>query len=276
MDLPSGGPHFVVMERMAANLESRMTANGRREGTSNQGAPPGSGMRSGEDRVLETRNLSRAIPGKVLVSDISVQVQQGEILAVVGPSGAGKSSFLRLINRLDEPTGGTVYLSGEDYHRLAPRELRRRVGMMMQSAYLFPGTVAENLCFGPRQHGEDLLASEIDNLLEEVGLEGFARRDVLNLSGGEAQRVSLARTLANKPEVLLLDEPTSALDERAGREIEALLTRVLREQHLAALMVTHDGAQAGRITNRAILIDAGRLILDGTVQEVLHVESALP
>ncbi len=210
------------------------------------------------------------------MNDISIKVQKGEILAVVGPSGAGKSSFLRLINRLDEPTSGTVYLDGEDYHQLAPRELRRRVGMVMQSACLFPGTVAENLCFGPRQHGEELPASEIDGLLEEVGLEGFAHRDVMNLSGGEAQRVSLARTLANKPEVLLLDEPTSALDDRSEREIEALLTRVLRDQHLTALMVIHDTAQAERITNRAILIDAGRLILDGTVQEVLHVKSVFP
>jgi putative ABC transport system ATP-binding protein len=98
----------------------------------------------------------------------------------------------------------------------------------------------------------------------------------LNLSGGEAQRVSLARTLANRPEVLLLDEPTSALDDRAEREIEALLTRVLRDQHLTALIVTHDTAQAERIADRAILIDAGRLVLDGTVQEVLHAEPALP
>ncbi|MGO9021665.1 MAG: ATP-binding cassette domain-containing protein [Syntrophobacteraceae bacterium] len=253
-----------------------MTAYGRKEGTSSPGAPAGSAAHSGEDTLLETRNLCRAITGKILVNDINVQVRRGEIVAVVGPSGAGKSSFLRLINRLDEPTSGTVYLGGEDYHQLAPRELRRRVGMVMQSAYLFPGTVADNLCFGPRQHGEDLLASEIDSLLEEVGLAGFAGRDVLNLSGGEAQRVSLARTLANKPEVLLLDEPTSALDYRAEREIEALLTRVLRDQHLTALMVTHDTGQAERITNRAILIDVGRLIMDGTVEEVLHVESALP
>ncbi len=253
-----------------------MRANGGKEGASSHGAPAGSAASSGGDTVLETRKLCRSITGKVLVNDISIRVQKGEILAVVGASGSGKSSFLRLINRLDEPTGGTVYLDGEDYHQLAPRELRRRVGMVMQSAFLFPGTVAENLCFGPRQHGEDLPAPEIDGLLEEVGLEGFAHRDVLNLSGGEAQRVSLARTLANKPEVLLLDEPTSALDERAEREIEALLTRVLRDQHLTALMVTHDTAQAERITNRAILIDAGRLIFDGTVREVLHVKSALP
>jgi putative ABC transport system ATP-binding protein len=260
-----------------ADLEKEtMTVNDRAEGTSSRCVPARSAGNSGGDTVLETRNLSREVMGKVLVNDISVQVQQGEILAVVGPSGAGKSSFLRLINRLDEPTSGTVYLVGQDYKELASRELRRRVGMVMQSAYLFPGTVAENLCYGPRQHGEELPASEIANLLEQVGLEGFAHRDVSHLSGGEAQRISLARTLANKPEVLLLDEPTSALDDRAEREIEALLTRVLRHQHLTALIVTHDTAQAERIASRAILIDAGRLILNDTVQEVLHAEAVRP
>jgi len=253
-----------------------MKANNRKASTSGDGLPCGSTLHSGGDTVLETKNLSRAINGKILVNDISVKVRQGEILAVVGRSGAGKSSFLRLLNRLDEPTSGTVYLAGGDYRQLPPRELRRRVGMVMQSAYLFPGAVAENLSFGPRQQGKDLLAGEIDELLEQVGLKGFADRGVLHLSGGEAQRVSLARTLANKPEVLLLDEPTSALDERAEGEIEALLSGVLCDRHLTALMVTHDSAQAARIAQRAILIDAGRLILDGPVQEVLHAESALP
>ena len=252
-----------------------MRADDRTGDSGSHGIPASSAVPSGGSLVLETRNLSRAVMGKALVNNISLQVQQGEILAVVGPSGAGKSSFLRLLNRLDEPTSGTVYLAGQDYRGLAPRELRRRVGMVMQFAYLFPGTVAENLCFGPRQHGEDLPVAEIDNLLAQVGLEGFAQRDVAHLSGGEAQRVSLARTLANKPEVLLLDEPTSALDERAEREIEALLTRVLGDQHLTALMVTHNSAQAGRIATRAILIKAGGLMVDGTVQEVLHAESTL-
>src|SRR5271163_1303429 len=98
--------------------------------------------RSSEVPTIETRNLSRVVSGKPLVDGISVKIQTGEVLAVVGPSGAGKSSFLRLLNRLDEPTGGAVLLKGDDYREMAPRELRRRVGMVMQTAYLFPGTVA--------------------------------------------------------------------------------------------------------------------------------------
>src|ERR1700704_2268010 len=101
--------------------------------------------------ALETRNLSRTVGDKLLVNDISVRVRQGEVLALVGPSGAGKSSFLRLINRLDEPTGGTVLVNGRDYRQIEARDLRRRIGMVMQMAYLFPGTVAANIEFGPRQ-----------------------------------------------------------------------------------------------------------------------------
>jgi putative ABC transport system ATP-binding protein len=145
--------------------------------------------------ALETSHLSRAVLDRVLVDNISVQIQSGEVLAVVGPSGAGKSSFLRLLNRLDEPTGGTVRLNGQDYRSLLPRELRRRVGMVMQAAHLFPGTVATNVAFGPAQHGETLSQEEVAALLERVGLAGYDARDVRNLSGGEAQRVSLAHTL---------------------------------------------------------------------------------
>src|SRR5437763_2540784 len=173
--------------------------------------------------ALETRHLSRTVVDRVLVRDISVQVQPGEVLAVVGPSGAGKSSFLRLLNRLDEPTGGTVLLNGLDYRTLPPRELRRRVGMVMQMAYLFPGTVTANIGFGPRQRGEILTGDDIAALLERVGLPGYQDRDVSTLSGGEAQRVSMARTLANAPDALLLDEPTSALDEHSARGIEELV-----------------------------------------------------
>src|SRR2546425_5460271 len=171
--------------------------------------------------VLETAHLSRIVSAKRLVDDITVPVQKGEVLAVVGPSGSGKSSLLRLLNRLDEPTSGTVYVEGTDYRQIAPRELRRKLGMVNQRPYLFPGTVDQNLRFGPGQRGESLSQDAIDELLARVGLKGYGGRNVANLSGGEAQRVSVARTLANSPLALLLDEPTSALDEASKREVES-------------------------------------------------------
>ena len=219
--------------------------------------------------VLETEHLSRTVLEKTLVSDISVRVLAAEILAVVGPSGAGKSSFLRLLNRLDEPTAGTVRLNGEDYRKLPAQELRRRVGMVMQSAYLFPGTVAANIAFGPRQRGERLSFEQIAVLLERVGLPGYQERDVSNLSGGEAQRVSLARTLANSPMALLLDEPTSALDEASSREIEDLLLSIVHERQISCVIVTHNTNQAQRIADRAIIMEKGKLISIGPAKEVL-------
>lgn len=220
--------------------------------------------------AIETEHLSRTAVDRVLVSDITVQVQPGEVLAVVGPSGAGKSSFLRLLNRLDEPTGGTVRLKGQDYRELAPRELRRRVGMVMQMAYLFPGTVAANIAFGPWQRGERLAAEQIDALLERVGLPGYQERDVSNLSGGEAQRVSVARTLANVPEALLLDEPTSALDDVSARGIEELVLSIILERRMTCVIVTHNTAQAHRIAGRTMILQAGKLVAIGPTKEVLR------
>jgi putative ABC transport system ATP-binding protein len=228
-----------------------------------------SGLQPGR-MAIETTHLSRTVVDRVLVSDITVQVQPGEVLAAVGPSGAGKSSFLRLLNRLDEPTGGTVRLKGQDYRELAARELRRRVGMVMQMAYLFPGTVAENIAFGPWQRGERLAAEQIDALLERVGLPGYQERDVGNLSGGEAQRVSVARTLANAPEVLLLDEPTSALDDVSARGIEELLLGIIRERRMTCVIVTHNTVQAHRIADRTMILEAGKLVAIGPTKEVLH------
>ena len=117
-----------------------------------------------------------------------------------------------MLNRLDEPTSGIIRFNGQDYRELAPQKLRQRIGMVMQAAYLFPGTVADNVAYGPLQRGQTLPAEQIATLLQRVDLPGYQERGVSNLSGGEAQRVSIARTLANDPEILLLDEPTSALD----------------------------------------------------------------
>jgi putative ABC transport system ATP-binding protein len=219
--------------------------------------------------VLRTERLGRRVGEVWIVSEISLEMQHGDLLGVVGPSGSGKSSFLRLLNRLDEPTSGMVFLEGEDYRRIAPRELRRRVGMVTQRPFLFPGDIASNLRFGPMQRGETLPDGEIDSLLERVGLPGFASRSVANLSGGEQQRVSLARALANRPEVLLLDEPTSALDEQAKAGVEELIRKLVNENSLTSVLVTHDRDQARRLCSRVAIIEAGRLVQLGTTVEVL-------
>jgi putative ABC transport system ATP-binding protein len=220
--------------------------------------------------ILRTENLSRRVGEVYIVNDISLSVERGELLGVVGPSGSGKSSLLRLLNRLDEPTGGTVFLNGVDYRVIEARELRRRIGMVTQRPYLFLGDVAANLRFGPEQRGEALSDGDIAGLLERVGLPGFAARTVANLSGGEQQRVSLARALANRPEVLLLDEPTSALDEKAKAGIEELIRSLAAGNSFTCMLVTHDLEQARRLCRRVARMDRGRLVQVGATEEVLR------
>jgi putative ABC transport system ATP-binding protein len=225
---------------------------------------------SSKPAILRAEGLGRSVPGKVLVEDATFELLAAETLAIVGPSGSGKTSLLRLLNRLDEPSSGTVYLDGLDYRQIVPRDLRRRVGMVMQRPYLFPGTVADNLRFGPRQRGEVLSDARIEGLLTGVGLGGYASRDVANLSGGEAQRVSFARTLANSPEVLLLDEPTSALDEDSKGDVEKIILQIRHEQGIPCVLVTHDAAQAVRLAQRALVLDTGRIVRQGNIEEVLR------
>ncbi len=220
--------------------------------------------------VLRADHLGRRVGDKWIVNDLSLAVTRGELLGIVGHSGSGKSSLLRLLNRLDEPTSGTVFLDEQDYRQIAPRELRRRVGMVTQRPFLFPGDVASNLRFGPAQKGTQLPDTDVTHLLERVGLPGFATRNVAKLSGGEQQRVSLARALANQPEILLLDEPTSALDQEAKVGVEDLIRDLVRETSLTSVLVTHDRDQARRLCHQVALIEAGRMVQYGPPAEVLR------
>jgi putative ABC transport system ATP-binding protein len=218
---------------------------------------------------VETRQLSYSAAGRCLISGIDMIVRPGEVLAIVGPSGAGKSTFLRLLNRLNEPTSGTVLINGSDYRAMLARKLRQQVGMVMQRPFLFPGTVAANIEFGPGQSGQPIDRHEIGRLLQFVGLPEYGDRDVTTLSGGEAQRVSLARTMANRPEVLLLDEPTSALDHVSTERVEDLVRTVNRKHGVTCVMVTHNREQALRMADRTMLLSAGRLVSLGPTKDVL-------
>lgn len=172
-----------------------------------------------------------------ILSDITVTFPGGRCAAVVGPSGTGKTTLLRLLNRLDEPSGGRILLDDVPITRLHAPDLRRRVGLVPQRPTLLADTVADEIRVGRA----DLASDRLDTLLARVGLPDFRDRRCLELSGGQAQRVCLARALAVEPEVLLLDEPTSALDAESAAAVGALI-----REHTAggggAILVSHDTA----------------------------------
>ncbi|NJP06400.1 MAG: ATP-binding cassette domain-containing protein [Chloroflexaceae bacterium] len=226
--------------------------------------------------ILATQGLGRQVGGKTLVDAIALALHAGEIVAMIGPSGSGKSSLLRLLNRLDEPTSGTVLLWGEDYRTLPPRQLRSQVGLVMQQPYLFRGSVADNIRFGPRQRQMLLDDATVDGLLDSVGLTGYGQRDVKHLSGGEAQRVAIVRTLANQPHVLLLDEPTSALDEASEQIIERVLVGYVSQQQAACLLVSHRPEQVQRLAQRVLSMDRGHLTAIEETMEHIYAESMDP
>jgi putative ABC transport system ATP-binding protein len=218
---------------------------------------------------LRAEDLTRAVDDRTLVEGVSFRVAREEVFVVFGPSGAGKSSLLRLLNRLDEPTRGTVYLDGADYRTLPPRSVRRRVGLVPQQPALVEGTVAENVAWGPRLRGAPVDDDRLHDLLSRLGLDGLAGRDAGDLSGGEAQRVAIARTLFNDPEVVLLDEPASSLDASAARRVEALLEEVMDALALTAVLVTHDADRARRLGSRGLRLEGGRVVRTGALDDVL-------
>lgn len=198
----------------------------------------------------------RTVEGHQIFRGISFSVEQGELLALVGPSGAGKSSLLRMLNRLDDPTEGEIYFLDRPFGAWPVRELRRRIGLVMQGGIMLPGSVADNVCAGPQLHRR---SCEGERLLDWVGLPRSAwSRGADELSGGERQRVALARALANDPDVLLLDEPTASLDPRSRQEIGRLIREGLpavRTRPLTTLWVTHFMEEAEHADRVAVLAE---------------------
>lgn len=217
------------------------------------------------------QRLSLKLPnGAAILHDISLEIPSGSITAVIGPSGSGKSSLLRCLNRLWEPPPGSVFYDGGDITTMDVLLLRRRVGMLFQAPALFEGTVADNIAYGPGLQGRRLTSQEIAELLQMAGLDaGLAEKPVDQLSGGQAQRVSLARTLANQPDVLLLDEPTSALDPAATRKIESTIRNLRDTLNLTVLWVSHAFEQVERTADRIVLLVDGRVAETGDAGHLL-------
>jgi len=225
--------------------------------------------------VLDVQALTKVFPGGAKAVDAaSFTVGEGALLALVGESGCGKTTTLKMINRLLEPTAGTVSVRGEDVAGLDPVHLRRRMGWVMQGDGLFPHfTVAENIAVTPRLAGWDAerTRERIRALLELVQLDPseFENRYPAELSGGQRQRVGLARALAAEPPLLLMDEPFGALDpitrDSLGNAIRAIHARL----GLTTIMVTHDMAEALLLADRVLVMQAGRIVADATPHELI-------
>jgi putative ABC transport system ATP-binding protein len=205
--------------------------------------------------AFEFERVTVARAGRRVLDEVTSSVPAAGITVVSGPSGAGKTTLLRLCNRLEVPDAGTISYRGQPLDELDPLLLRRRVGMVFQRPTPFPGTVAGNLAIAHADAGADELSTALLRVALDPGLLGQEAR---TLSGGELQRMCLARTLVTQPETLLLDEPTSALDAKPKRIFENT-ARDLADQGITIIWVTHDDAQATRIADRIYQLRDGHL-----------------
>ncbi len=201
-------------------------------------------------------------PGRLVLQDISLQLAPGRSYALVGPNGAGKSTLLRLLALLDRPTRGNLFFQGVEVREMTDLVTwRRQLGHVAQLPVLFRGTVAANLSLGLRFRGVRRRPRQalVHQAAQEFGLTPLLKRPVGELSGGERQKVALARVLVCQPAVLLLDEPTSYLDPRASQEVEQILQDLRQRQNLTLVLVTHDLAQAVRLADEILELRQGRL-----------------
>jgi spermidine/putrescine transport system ATP-binding protein len=219
------------------------------------------------DAVLELQEVSKHYPTHHAVNSISLSITRGEFFALLGPSGCGKTTTLRLIAGFEEPTRGEIRLNGASIHHLKPYQ--RNVSTVFQNYALFPHlTVQQNVEFGLRRRTENHISKRVGEVLELVQLAGKESQYPSEISGGERQRVALARSLVLAPDVLLLDEPLSALDPNLRKQVRAELKDLQRRVGITFLFVTHDQEEALSLADRLGVMNAGELQQVGTPEEV--------
>ncbi len=221
------------------------------------------------EAFLQIRNVVKDFSGYKAVNNVSIDINKGEIFALLGSSGCGKTTLLRMLAGFETPTSGNIVLNGQDLAGMPPYE--SPMNMMFQSYALFPHmTVWDNVAFGPRRSGMSAaeVSARVEEMLKLVQLGKYAKRKPHQLSGGQQQRVALARSLAKKPQLLLLDEPLGALDKKLREETQIELVNIIEKVGVTCVMVTHDQEEAMTMASRIAVMSEGRFLQVGAPSDI--------
>ena len=223
--------------------------------------------------ILRCENLWKSFDSTPVLRGLNLDVNKGEILTIIGPSGVGKSTLLRLIDLLDSPTKGAVYYRGKNVTRTPSRtrlRVRRKIGLVLQKPVVFNTTVYNNVSYGLRLRKIPLpeVQKRVNDALDLLRITDISSKRAVRLSGGEQQRVALARTIVTRPEILLLDEATANLDPRNITIIESSVREINKEYGTTILMATHNMYQAKRIAHRVAFMSDGKFVEIGTVDQI--------
>ncbi|ADD03681.1 ABC-type transport system ATP-binding protein (probable substrate spermidine/putrescine) [Natrialba magadii ATCC 43099] len=219
--------------------------------------------------VLQVENVRKEYDDVLAVEDASFTVEDGEFVSILGPSGSGKSTMLRMVAGFESPTSGDIRINGENV--VGVPSFERDTNMVFQNLALFPHlTVAENIAFGLKRRGvgREEREKRIEDILEVVELSGYGDRDIDQMSGGEQQRIALARAIVNEPSIILLDEPLASLDRKLRQHMKFELQRIQEETGITFLYVTHDQEVAMSISDRMVILNEGQIEQKGSVQDI--------
>lgn len=223
---------------------------------------------------LKVRDVEFGYTSVPILKDVCIELAGSEVLGVVGPNGAGKSTLIRCIDRILKPQRGSILLDGRDINEMRLMELAKRMGYVPQStSQIFPATVFDTVLMGRRPHlgwrSSEKDEEKVLDVLQMLNIENLAMRDINELSGGQQQKVFIARALVQEPDVLLLDEPTSNLDIRHQLEVMEIITSIVREKKISAIMAIHDLNLASRYADRIVMLNGGTIIDAGNPSSVL-------